>query len=111
MSPDGKILGEGFALASVSVDTHFPMKLRAPTAPNAMQIAYLWNDLDGAGWMRKAIATMRGLQKVKSHRAGVAHEVRFDIHEDGYALDGALHVVQAPCILSVTRGPDIMVCL
>lgn len=108
---DGEILGERFALAGVSADAHFPMKLRAPKEPSATQVAYLWNDLEGTGWMRQALATIRGLQKMKSHRAGVAHEVRFDIHDIGYALDGALHVVQAPCVLSVTRGPDIMVCL
>jgi len=109
MHVDGESLGDGFALAGVSANTHFPLRLSSPVEPGPDQVCYVWNNLDGSGWFRQALSLMKGVQNLPSHRAGVAKTVRFEIQDTGYSLDGALYVAEKPCILSVTRGPDIMV--
>lgn len=106
---DGEVLGEELALAGVSTTRDFPLRMRASAPPGAGEICFLWNNLDGAGFLSHALALARG-RNLPLHRVGSATRVSFDIAGTGYSLDGALHAALAPRVVSVTRGPDVLVC-
>lgn len=106
---DGDVIGGELTLAGVSTGPRFPMKMRAPGPPGPDEICFLWNNLDAPRLFSNALSLMRG-KNLPSHKTGAARRVVFDLAGTGYCLDGALHTADAPRVVAVTRGPDVLVC-